>query len=249
MTRPKLGATVVVTALVLATFVLKMLVFVAASGAQGTPAPPPRFDEIVRADFFAGFRGDAARLDRGMKLCEDELATNPTNADALVWHGAGLMFLAGEAARRQDFAAAGERARRGRAEVDRAEQLAPDSLSVMLVRAVVLNASAPNVRDQAQGRMMQEAAVAGFERALAIQTPYLDRLSEHSRGELLAGLAEGWSRLGDTERSRGYRERIVKELPNTRLSDARPGMARGRPAVRTDDVPHVPSPVSRRACH
>ena len=216
MTRPKLGATVVVTALVLATFVLKMLVFAAASGAQGTPAPPPRFDEIVRADFFAGFRGDAARLERGMKLCEDELATNPTNADALVWHGAGLMFLAGEAARRQDFAAAGERAQRGRAEVDRADQLAPDSLSVMLVRAVVLNASAPNVRDQAQGRMMQEAAVAGFERALVIQTPYLDRLSEHSRGELLAGLAEGWSRLGDTERSRGYLERIVKELPNTR---------------------------------
>jgi hypothetical protein len=216
MTRPKLGATVVVTALVLATFVLKMLVFAAASGAQGTPAPPPRFDEIVRADFFAGFRGDAARLERGMKLCEDELATNPTNADALVWHGAGLMFLAGEAARRQDFAAAGERARRGRAEVDRADRLAPDSLSVMLVRAVVLNASAPNVRDQAQGRMMQEAAVAGFERALAIQAPYLDRLSEHSRGELLAGLAEGWSRLGDTERSRGYLERIVKELPNTR---------------------------------
>ena len=186
MTRPKLGAPVVVTALVLATFVLKMLVFAAASGAQGTPAPPPRFDEIVRADFFAGFRGDAARLERGMKLCEDELATNPTNADALVWHGAGLMFLAGEAARRQDFAAAGERARRGRAEVDRADQLAPDSLSVMLVRALV------------------------------IQTPYLDRLSEHSRGELLAGLAEGWSRLGDTERSRGYLERIVKELPNTR---------------------------------
>ncbi len=215
MTRSRLGATVIVATIVFATFVLKMLVFAAATRAQSTPTPP-RFDEIVRADFFAGFRGDAARLERGMKLCEDELATNPTNADALVWHGAGLMFLAGEAARRQDFAIAGARSQRGRAEVDHADQLAPDSLSVMLVRAVVLSASAPNMRDQAQGRQMQEASVAGFERALAIQTPYLDRLSEHSRGELLAGLAEGWSRLGDTERSRGYLERIVKELPNTR---------------------------------
>ena len=215
MTRPRLGVTLFAATLVFGMLVLKMLVFAAASRAQNTP-PPPRFDEIVRADFFSGFRGDAARLERGMKLCEDELATNPTNADALVWHGAGLMFLAGQAARQQDFATAAERARRGRAEVDRADQLAPDSLSVMLVRAVVLNASAPNVRDQAQGRMMQQDAVAGFEKALAIQTPYLDRLSEHSRGELLAGLAEGWSRLGETERARGYLERIVKEMPNTR---------------------------------
>ena len=65
--------------------------------AQNTPDPSPRFDEIVRADFFAGFRGDAARLEKGMKRCEEELATNPTNADALVWHGAGLMFMAGQA--------------------------------------------------------------------------------------------------------------------------------------------------------
>ena len=215
MTRPRIGVTLFAATLVFGMLVLKMLVFAAASRAQSTPAPP-RFDEIVRADFFAGFRGDAARLDRGMKLCEDELATNPTNADALVWHGGGLMFLAGQAARQQDFATAGERARRGRAELDRADQLAPDSLSVMLVRAVVLNASAPNVRDPAQGRTMQQEAVAGFEKALAIQTPYLDRLSEHSRGELLAGLAEGWSRLGETERARGYLERIVKEIPNTR---------------------------------
>jgi tetratricopeptide (TPR) repeat protein len=216
MTKSRVGVTVFVTALVFGMLVLKMLVFAAATRAQSTPTPLPRFDEIVRADFFAGFRGDAARLERGMKLCEDELATNPTNADALVWHGGGLMFLAGQAARQQDFATASERARRGRAEIDRADQLAPDSLSVMLVRAVVLNASAPNMRDQAQGRMMQQAAVAGFEKALAIQTPYLDRLPEHSRGELLAGLAEGWSRLGETERARGYLERIVTELPNTR---------------------------------
>jgi len=110
----------------------------------------------------------------------------------------------------------------------------------MLVRGVVLNASAPNVRDQAQGRMMQEAAVAGFERALVIQTPYLDRLSEHSRGELLAGLAEGWSRLGDTERSRGYLERIVKELPNTRYQT--------RARARLEDGPQS-GPMTCLTCH
>jgi hypothetical protein len=235
MTRPRRSATVLAVSLVSA-----MLVFAGASRAQNTPAAPPRFDEIVRADFFAGFRGDAARLERGMKLCEQELAVNPDHPDALVWHGAGLMFTAGQAAQRQDFATAGERARRGRAEMDRADQLAPDSLSVMLVRAVTLNASAPNVRDRAQGRIMQESAVAACERALVIQTPYLDRLSEHSRGELLAGLAEGWSRLGETDRSRGYLERIVKEMPDTRYQ------ARARAWL--EDGPQV-GPMTCLTCH
>ena len=70
-------------------------------------------------------------------------------------------------------------------------------MNVIIVRAVVLNAAAPRTSDPARRETMQQAAVAGFEKALALQTPYLDQLSEHARGELLGGLAEGWSRLGD----------------------------------------------------
>jgi len=235
MIRPRRSATVLAAVLVSG-----ILLFAGSPRAQNTPDPSPRFDEIVRADFFAGFRGDAARLEKGMKRCEEELATNPTNADALVWHGAGLMFMAGQAGQRQDFVTATERARRGRAEMDRADQIAPDSLSVMLVRAVTLSASATSVRDRAQGRVMQESAIAGFERALEIQTPTLDRLSEHSRGELLAGLAEGWARLGDTERSRGYLERIVKEMPDTRYQ------ARARAWL--EDGPQA-GPMTCLTCH
>jgi tetratricopeptide (TPR) repeat protein len=196
-----------------------LLLAATAPRAQTTTAPaPPRFDEIVRADFFAGFRGDAARLARGMQRCEEALAADPDHPDALVWHGSGLMFLAGEAAARQDFLTALERVQRGREQMDRASQLAPDSLPVMLVRAVTLSASAPRVRDRAQGQAMQQSAAAAFERALAIQTPYLDQLSEHSRGELLAGLAESWSRLGQTDKARGYLQRIVKEVPDSRYA-------------------------------
>ena len=63
---------------------------------------------------------------------------------------------------------------------------------------------------------MRESAVAAFERLLALQTPYLDRLSEHARGELLGGLAEGWLKLGRPDKARGYLERIVEEIPGTR---------------------------------
>ena len=186
--------------------------------AQAPGTPGERFDYAVRSDFFAGFRGDAERLARGMKRCEDLLAANPDHADALVWHGAGLMFLAGEAAARQDAETARARARQARAELDRALRLAPDSLNVIIVRAVVLNAAAPRTSDLALRHAMQTAAVAGFEKALALQTPYLDQLSEHARGELLGGLAEGWSRLGETDKARAYLTRIASELPDTRYA-------------------------------
>jgi hypothetical protein len=54
-----------------------------------------RFDHVVRNDFFAGMGGDQQALARGMKTCEEVLAKNPKHAEALVWHGAGLMFHAG----------------------------------------------------------------------------------------------------------------------------------------------------------
>ena len=37
----------------------------------------------------------------------------------------------------------------------------------------------------------------------------------HPRGELLTGLADGWSRLGNNEKARGYFERITTELKGT----------------------------------
>ncbi|HEY3065691.1 MAG TPA: hypothetical protein VGL09_07860 [Methylomirabilota bacterium] len=213
MTGLKLG-TLTLTATLLALFFASML-FVAVSPAADEPPPPPRFDDLVRADFFAGLRGDAARLERAMQLCETTLAADPAHPSALVWHGAALMFLAGRAAAAQDPVTARGRAQQGQAEMDRALALAPDSLSVMLVRAVVLSASAPRMRDREAGRAALRSAVGGFERALAIQQPYFDQLSVHSRGELLAGLAESYARLGDSAKSRGYLERMVTELPDT----------------------------------
>lgn len=48
---------------------------------------PQRFDMLVREDFFSGFAGDADALERAMKKCEEILAKDPKNAEALVWHG------------------------------------------------------------------------------------------------------------------------------------------------------------------
>lgn len=64
----------------------------AASTASPTAPPSGRFDLEVRGDFFAGFGGNAERLARGMARTEEVLAAAPDHAEALVWHGSGLVF-------------------------------------------------------------------------------------------------------------------------------------------------------------
>ena len=64
--------------------------------AEDKPAAEVRFDTVVREDLFAGFQGDAAALARGVKNCEEALAKNPKNAEALVWRGAARVFTAGQ---------------------------------------------------------------------------------------------------------------------------------------------------------
>jgi len=55
---------------------LKKLAAVILLGA-GMLASQDRFDLKVRNYFFAGFAGNAASLEKGMKICETTLADNP----------------------------------------------------------------------------------------------------------------------------------------------------------------------------
>src|ERR1051326_564770 len=65
--------------------------------------PGVRFDVLVRDDFFAGMAGDVARLNRGMQFCEKVLIKHPHHAEALVWHGGGLLTRSSIAYSRGDF--------------------------------------------------------------------------------------------------------------------------------------------------
>lgn len=50
-----------------------------------------RFDDLVRADFFAGIARNQARFDGAMKFLEETLVQNPRHAEALAWHGGRLV--------------------------------------------------------------------------------------------------------------------------------------------------------------
>jgi tetratricopeptide (TPR) repeat protein len=174
-----------------------------------------RFDYLVREDMFRGFAGDQAAFDRAMALCEARLAENPDHPEALVWHGTGLLLRSGEAFRSGDTEKATLLNRSGVAEMARAVALAPNNLSVRIPRGAVLLAAGMRIADAQRARPYFETAVEDFELALAVQAPRLATLAQHPKGELFAALAEGWSRLGDAEKSRRYLDRIVAELPDT----------------------------------
>jgi tetratricopeptide (TPR) repeat protein len=206
--------------LVTAFAVLALLNVLSPWHAAGQAPAAERFDYVVRDDFFAGLRGDTVRLDRAMKVCEDLLAKNPKHAEALVWHGAGLMVKAGLAFQSGDQQTARALSTRGVGEMEAAVSMAPADAGVLVPRGAVLSAAARNVRDPERAKAFLSTAVGDYERAVAAQTPSFPRMSEHARGELLGGLADGWQRLGDEDRARGYLTRMVAELPGSAYADA-----------------------------
>jgi tetratricopeptide (TPR) repeat protein len=177
---------------------------------------PPRFDLLVRTDFFAGFAGDEARLAKGMDACERALAENPKHAEALVWHGSGLTFRAGMAFQRGDMQNGMELWTRGLGEMDEAVALAPDHVGVRIPRGALLLQASRNVPPQMMTPLV-EKGVGDYERTLEIQTAsgVFATLGDHPKGELLFGLAEGYSRLGQTDKARAYFERLVKDAPDS----------------------------------
>jgi hypothetical protein len=170
-----------------------------------------RFDDVVRGDFFAGFSGNKEALERGMKTTEDLLAKDPNHAEALVWHGGGLLTRAGEAFQEGDFQNAMALWGDGLKEMDRAVELAPANLGVRIPRGATL-ITASRFTPPEMAKTILEAGVADFEAVLKLQEPYFSKLGTHPRGELLTGLADGWSRLGNQQKARQYFERITMEL-------------------------------------
>jgi tetratricopeptide (TPR) repeat protein len=218
------------------------LLFALAIALTPEQAPPDTWDyAIVRADMFAGLAGDAARFAKAMEACERTLARDPRHAEALVWHGSGLFFQAGQAFQRGDMAAGGPLWERGLAEMNEAVSLAPDSLAVVIPRGAVL-LQAARVVPAPMAEPLLKTGVRDFEHVLELQKSYFQTLGDHPKGELLFGLADGYARLGDKVKARAYFERLVAEAPAS-------GQApRGRAWIDTGVVPPAPG-LGCFGCH
>lgn len=163
-----------------------------------------RFDYKVRNDFFAGFSGDNEAFARAMKTAEEVIAANPgQEAEALAWHGSGLLVMAGQKFQQGDAQSGGEMWMKGNAEMDRAGKIAPDSVGVLVPRAAVWFAASRNLPKE-RATPLIEKAVADYEHVYEMQKSGFDALPVHNRSELLFGLADGYARLEKAEKARAY---------------------------------------------
>lgn len=179
-------------------------------------AHPDRFDTKVRQDFFDGIRGDQAALDRAMKLCADQLATNPNDAEAMVWQGAGVMFSSGQKFRTGDQATGVTLYTQGLAEMDKAVELAPNDVGVRIPRGAVLLAMAPFVPEPERAKLL-ERGVSDYETTLTVQKAYFAKLDLHSREQLLYGLVDGYANLHDTAKARAFYDRMSTDAAGSEL--------------------------------
>ncbi len=158
-----------------------------------------RFDHLVRRDFFAGYGGDAGALKRGMAKCEERLKAEPDHPEALVWHGGGLMFQAGQLFAKQEWQRGAEQQQRGLAEMDRAVEQRPNDISILVPRAAMLVTYSRFVPNAEQRAAMLARVISDYEEVYRQQKSHLDNLSSHSRNELIFGLAEAYLRIGGDE--------------------------------------------------
>jgi hypothetical protein len=178
----------------------------------GAACAQVRLDLIVRDDFFAGMLGDAARLDKGMRYTEALLRQNPRDAQALVWHGSGLVTRASNLSTAGDSAQADRLWKQGIAEMDRARAIAPNDLAVKIGRSALLIGMSQAGWDPSdrRARTRLQTAIDDYEAVYRAQSQMLDRISEHGRCELLFGLAAGWSRLDQPAKTRAWLTRITQ---------------------------------------
>jgi hypothetical protein len=186
------------------------ILLLSVSSAVAYSAQQPRFDALVREDFFAGFDGDAARFQRAMAVTEQMLAKEPGNAEIMSWHGTGTFFSSTAAFQKGDIQSGLKLMNAGVAEMAEAVRLAPDNVAVRIPRGAALISATRHMPAQ-QVQKLLETGVEDFEATLRLQQAKIDQLSVHSKGELLIGLADGWNRLGNGTKARQYFERIASD--------------------------------------
>lgn len=197
-----------------------------------TPAAPPpvakieAFDERVRADFFDGLRGDTAAMDRAMKVCEDELAKNPKHAEAMVWHGAGVVGRASIAFRTGDRARGMELYTKGLGEMDAAVALEPQNVGVRIPRGAVVLAMAPFVPEPEKTKLL-ERGVADYETTYALQKDRFEKLTLHSREQLLYGLVDGYANMKQLDKASERFALMLKQAAGSELLPRAEKRARG----------------------
>ena len=174
-----------------------------------------KLDAKIRNDFFMGFSGDGAAMERAMKASEEVIAAKTDSlAEALAWHGGGLLLQAGGKFQQGDMPGGGQLWGKGNAEMEQAGMMAPDDPAVLVPRASVWFASSRQTPPQ-MAKPILAKAVADYEHVYDLQKSYFETLSTHMRSELLFGMADGNSRSGNADKAKMFFEKLAAIGPES----------------------------------
>ncbi len=173
-----------------------------------------RFDLVVREDLFAGFEGDGERLKKAMAKCEEILAKNEKHAEAMVWLGAGEVFLSGQSFQKGNVGKGMTYWQTGLDRMNKAAELEPDNVGVLIPRAAVLMPASRNLPSPIKEQVLK-SVLKDFTRVYESQKDMLDQIGEHPLGELRMGLADVYRSLGDLEKSTEQLEAVKREIPDS----------------------------------
>ncbi|BDC50879.1 hypothetical protein F183_A31950 [Bryobacterales bacterium F-183] len=173
-----------------------------------------RFDHVVRNDFFAGFSGNREALSRGMEKTQAVIEKDPNHAEALVWHGAGLVFQSGDLFQKGEQQKGIEQYMKGMAMMDKAVALAPKAVGVRVPRGSVLMQASFGMPPE-MAKPVLEKALDDYMTTYDVQKAFFDKVGEHPRGELLFGIANSYRRLGDEAKANEWFKMITDKMPNT----------------------------------
>jgi len=89
----------------------------------------------------------------------------------------------------------------------------------------------------AMAKPLTQLAVEDFEKVLEVREKEqtLSQRSTHQRGELLTGLADGWNRLSNADKARGYFERITRDLKGTIYEQRAKAWLEDKPETKAPD--------------
>lgn len=192
----------------------KTLVATLSAAAIAFAQTGPRFDHLVRNDYFAGFAGDKAALDRAFEKTGAVLEKDPKHAEAMVWHGAGIFYQSGMAFRGGDQQKGMELFSKGTGMMEQAVKLAPDSVAVRVPRGAILLQSTVQM-PPAVAKPLIENGLSDYLRAYEIQKGEASTMGEHPKGELFFGIADAYRRLGNEEKATEWFTMTTKALPGT----------------------------------
>jgi len=169
----------------------------------------------AREDLFAGPMGnDVDRFNAGMVKVDEALQQNPKDPNALALKGFGTAYRAFRAIDAGDRAAFDRQYDEAVRLLDEAAAIDPNGIGVN----AVYGATMLYWYSKLPAEHRAHAATKGRASYMAIykvQEQMADKMPMHIKGELFAGLAEAERRMGDTEKSKAWLQRIVDTMQGT----------------------------------